>query len=120
MKCTNCGEETYVTYSSYGSIPLCSSCYEKREHTRLEEKSCDVKEASDFSKWRHCDMSELFWVHLGKYINEPNEHSLSLISMAFRWACHDNGGLANSFRNALKWAKIDLYTEQGKWKQNKT
>ena len=35
--------------------------------------------------------------------------------MAFRWACHDNKGLANSFSNALKWAKIDLYAEHEKW-----
>lgn len=64
-------------------------------------------------------MSELFWVHLGRYIKEPNEHSLSLMYMALLWACHDNGGLANSFRNALKMAKIDLYVELEKWRQNK-
>lgn len=119
MKCADCGAETYITYTSYGSIPLCDRCHDEREHARLEEKSHDIKEASDFSEWRHSDMSELFWIHLGKYIKEPNEHSLSLMYMAFRWACHDNGGLANSFRNALKWAKIDLYGELGKWSRNK-
>lgn len=119
MKCADCGAETYVTYTNYGSIPLCDRCHDEREHARLEEKSHDIKEASDFSEWRHSDMSELFWVHLGKYIKKPNEHSLSLMYMAFRWACHDNGGLANSFRNALKWAKIDLYGELEKWRRNK-
>ena len=31
----------------------------------------------------------------------------------------DNQGLANSFRNALKWAKIDLYAEQEKWAEKR-
>lgn len=119
MKCADCGTETYVTHTSYGSIPLCNRCLDEREHARLEEKSLDVKKASDFSGWRHRDMSELFWVHLERYIKEPNEHSLSLTYMALRWACHDNGGLANSFRNALKWAKIDLYVELERWRRNK-
>ena len=112
MKCADCRGQTYVTYTSYGSVPLCDDCYELREQARLEESSHNVKEASDFSKWKHSDMSQLFWVHLGKYVKEPNEHSISLMYMAYRWACHDNVGLANSFRNALKWANIDLYKER--------
>lgn len=116
MKCFDCGGQTYVTYTSYGSIPLCDDCYELREQARLEESSHNVKEASDFSKWKHSDMSQLFWVHLGKYVKVPNEHSISLMYMAYRWACHDNVGLANSFRNALKWANIDLYKERERWK----
>lgn len=119
MKCADCGVETYVSYTSYGSIPLCDKCYDEREHMRLEEKSREVKEASDFYKWRHRDLSELFWMHLGTYIKAPNEHSLSIMCMAYRWACHDNVGLANSFYNALKWAKIDLYGEQEKWRRKK-
>ena len=116
MKCADCGENTFVSYTEYGSIPLCNACFEKREHARLEKKSQNIKRASDFSGWKHGDMSELFWVHLGKYIKNPNEHSLSLMYMALRWACHDNGGLANSFHNALKWANIDLYKERERWK----
>lgn len=119
MKCADCGAETYVSYTSYGSIPLCDKCYDEREHMRLEEKSKEVKEASDFYKWRHRDLSELFWMHLGTYIKAPNEHSLSIMCMAYRWACHDNVGLANSFHIALKWAKIDLYGEQEKWRRKK-
>ena len=45
-----------------------------------------------FSEWRHGDMSELFWMHLGKYVKVPNERSVTLMLMAFRWACHDNQG----------------------------
>lgn len=123
MECADCGKYTHTTYSKYGNIALCDECANKRLHIELEEKSVNVRKASDFSCWRHDDMSELFWAHLGKYIKEPNEHSVTLMLMAYRWACHDNKVLANSFCNALKWAKIDLYTEQEKWierRRNKT
>lgn len=116
MKCADCGEETYT---SYDGSPLCDACREKREHARLEDRSETVHTASDFSGWKHRDLSELFWLHLGRYIKDPNEHSLSMMNMAYRWACHDNVGLANSFHNALKWAKIDLYTELEKWRRSK-
>lgn len=43
MKCADCGAETHVSYASYGSMPLCSKCYNEREHIRLEEKSREVK-----------------------------------------------------------------------------
>lgn len=119
MTCEDCGAVSFTSYAKYGSAVLCNDCYTKREHARLEEKSLDVKRASDFSGWKSGDMSELFWVHLGKYIKEPNAHSISIMNMAFRWACHDNGGLANSFWNALKWAKIDLHTELERWKNDK-
>lgn len=115
MECVDCGNHTSRIYSEHGYIALCDDCADKRLHVKLEEKSSDIQKASDFSAWKHGDMSELFWMHLGKYIKEPNEHSVTLMLMAFRWACHDNQGLANSFRNALKWAKIDLYAEQEKW-----
>lgn len=116
MNCVDCGKETYA---NYGGTPLCTACREKREHAVLEEKSKSIQKASDFSQWRHRDLSELFWIHLGKYVKEPNAHSLSMMNMAYKWACHDNVGLANSFNNALKWAKIDLYTELEKWQKRK-
>lgn len=37
---------------------------------------------------------------------------------ALSWACHDNHGISNSFYHALKWAGIDLYTEQKKWEKD--
>lgn len=43
MKCADCGAETYVSYTSYGSIPLCDKCYDEREHMRLEEKAEKLK-----------------------------------------------------------------------------
>lgn len=115
MECVDCGKYTYSINEKYGYIPLCDDCADKRLQAELDEKSRSIQKASDFSEWRHGDMSELFWMHLGKYVKEPNEHSVTLMLMAFRWTCHDNQGLANSFRNALKWAKIDLYAEQEKW-----
>lgn len=116
MKCFDCGKDTYTSYTRYNSIPLCESCVTKRDHEKLEEKSTEIKQPSDFRRWKPNDMSELFWMHLAQYIKEPNEHSIYLMNMAFMWACHDNVGLANSFSNALKWAKIDLYSERKKWK----
>lgn len=115
MECIDCGKYTYTIYGEHGNIALCKDCANKRYKSKIEEKSIGIKKASDFSDWKHGDMSELFWIHLGKYIKEPNEHSITLMFMAYRWACHDNSGLANSFHNALKWAKIDLYAEQQKW-----
>lgn len=60
-------------------------------------------------------MSELFWINLGKYIKEPNRRSLELMAIAYAWACHDNHGLSNSFKNAMKWAGVDLRKEQRMW-----
>ena len=65
--------------------------------------------------WDHGDMSELFWIHLGRYVKEPNPESLNYMDMAYRWACHDSHGLSNSFSHALKWAGIDLWAEDRKW-----
>lgn len=84
MKCADCGKYTYTIYSKYGNIALCDDCANKRLLAELEEKSTDVHKASDFSCWGHDDMSELFWTHLGKYIKEPNEHSVTLMLMAYR------------------------------------
>lgn len=62
-------------------------------------------------------MSELFWIHLGKYVKKPNEESINYMYMAYLWACHDSHGLSNSFKNAMKWAGIDIYTELNRWKK---
>lgn len=115
MECYDCGRHAVTSYGEFGGIVLCDDCFNKRLKSKVEEKSLSVHKSSDFSSWNHGDMSELFWMHLGKYIKEPNEHSLNLMYMAYLWACHDNRGLANSFCNALKWAKIDLYAEQERW-----
>lgn len=119
MICVDCGGHTSTIYGKYDGIPLCRECYHKRYQAELDAQSENLKKASDLSKWKSNDMSELFWMHLGKYINEPNERSLSIIGMAYRWACHDNHGLANSFSNAMRWAKINLLTEEKKWRNRK-
>lgn len=119
MVCFDCGKQTHTEYGKYDGAPLCDECYNRRYQKELNNRSKDLQEASDFSTWKGRDMSELFWMHLGEYVKEPNEHSLSLMNMAYRWACHDNHGLANSFSNALKWAKINLHTEERRWKSQR-
>lgn len=76
----------------------------------------NIHQASDFKAWNHTDMAGAFWVCLGRYIKNPNEHDLTVINAAYLWAVHDNHALANSFSHALKWAGIDLYTEMKKWR----
>lgn len=117
--CTDCHVYTYTHYAKYGNIPLCAECAAKRNQAEIEEKSKSLQKASDLAAWSHSDMSELFWMHLGRYIKSPNEHSLHMMIMAKRWANHDNHGLANSFEHALKWAKIDLYAEEEKWAERR-
>lgn len=37
------------------------------------------------------------------------------MAISYAWACHDNHGLSNSFKNAMKWAGVDLRKEQRLW-----
>ena len=89
--------------------------------SELIEKGKDTKRPSDFREWKHRDLSELFWSHLGTYSRSPNEHSLRIMERAFLWAVHDNNGLANSFLHAFKWVTggNDFYDEAVKrgWEQ---
>lgn len=119
MVCADCGGYTCTSYTKYDGVALCDKCYKQRYQNELNERSTRLTKPSDLSAWKSSDMSELFWMHLGKYVKEPNEYSLALMSMAYRWACHDNHGLANSFSNAMRWAKINLYTEEQKWRNRK-
>lgn len=116
--CADCEKPTYTMWGKYNTY-LCDECYEKRCQKELDKKSKSLTETADFKEWKNSDMSELFWMNLGKYVKEPNERSLEIIYMAYMWACHDNHGLANSFSHALKWAKIDLVKERNKWKNLK-
>lgn len=113
--CADCGGKSHTIYGEFGNEYLCSDCYNKRRQNKLIAKSEEIQECSDFQTWDHGDLSELFWIHLGRYVKEPNPESLSYMEMAYRWACHASHGLTNSFSNALKWACIDLHTESAKW-----
>lgn len=75
----------------------------------IEKRAEEIKKASDFVEWKHRDMSELFWICLGRYVKNPQKRDLDLMRMAYLWAVHDNHGLANSFSHAMKWAGVDLY-----------
>ena len=113
--CVDCGAPTNTYYSSVG--PLCDNCRKRRDEERLNEQAKSLTKCSDFKTWKSRDMSELFWIHISKYIKEPNAESYKYMEMAYRWACHADHGLSNSFRHALDWANIDLLTEWRRWKQ---
>ena len=112
MECIDCGKHTN-TY--YGRIALCKDCRERRKQEEVIEKSKTLTKCSDFKTWDSGDMSELFWIHLGRYVKEPNPESFHYMEMAFRWACHADHGMSNSFAHALKWANIDLLEEYRRW-----
>lgn len=107
--CVDCGNKTNTLLSGIGY--LCHDCRRRRKQEEVIEKSKTLEKCSDFKVWDSGDMSELFWIHLGRYVKEPNKESLYFMELAYRWACHDNHGIANSFRHALEWAGIDLLTE---------
>ena len=113
--CVKCGKPCNTIYSTVGY--LCLDCRQKMYEDKVLEKSKALTKPSDLKDWDHGDMSELFWIHLGKYIKEPTLESLNYMDMAYRWACHDSHGLSNSFSHALKWAGIDLYEEDLKWRE---
>ena len=111
--CIRCGAPTYTFVSGIGHLG--KECRDKANQERVLEKSKTLTKCSDFKEWDSGDMSELFWIHLGRYVKDPNPESLNYMEMAYRWACHDNHGISNSFRHALKWAGIDLWTESKRW-----
>lgn len=114
MKCYFCGEHTITSRyckETEGYVPICDDCEDRRDRAKIEEQLKSVHRASDFKDWKKRDMSEAFWIHLGKYQKHPNKHSLAIIRRAYLWACHDDHGLSNSFYNAMKWCKLDLSTE---------
>lgn len=118
--CHDCGRGacsfTLVRDKQAGKIiSLCNECFDKREKDKLMEKAASVSKCSDFKEWSGRDLSELFWVHLGIYQKDPNPKSYKIIEMAYRWACHADHGLSNSFRHAMKWAGIDILTEYKRW-----
>ena len=111
--CEACGKTITdgSIHSKYGVV--CSgACYDHLREKKLEAAAKVIEKPSDFEEWEGQNMSEIFWIHLGKYVTRPNKYSLSLMRNAYSWAMHANHGLSNSFRNALKWAKIDIWREK--------
>lgn len=113
MECIDCGKYTYTTYHGIGA--LCPACAKQRTQNRILEDSKSVVNCESFKNWDSGDMSELFWIHLGRYVKEPNQESINMMYMAYMWACHTSHGISNSFRHALEWAKIDIYAEHSRW-----
>ena len=93
------------------AIGLCWNCHEKHHYETIETNLKSVEKPYHFKEWDHGDMSDAFWLHLGKYKKHPNKKSLSVMLNAWHWACHDSHGLSSSFKHALKWCGIDIYVE---------
>lgn len=107
--CNICGAKANTTYMEYGGKIMCDNCYKQVRDNDILKRSQMLQKCSDLQSWSGEDMSQLFWIHLGKYIKEPNEESKAYMRMVYNWACHANHALSNSISNALKWAKIKLY-----------
>ena len=113
-KCDMCDKKTYSRIGEYVNgkhMMLCDECYKKRHYEIIEKNLESVKTPNHFKYWDRGDMSDAFWLHLGKYRKHPNQKSLSVIKNAWYWACHDNHGLSSSFAHALEWCGINLFTE---------
>ena len=115
MKCEVCGAypRSYTQISENGqSRIVCTDCVRKLKASKIERDLKAVKEPKDFATWAKADMSEAFWVHLGRYKKKPNKRSLEIMYVALLWAYHDDHGLSNSFNHALKWCGISIHREQ--------
>lgn len=111
--CEACGKITTNSSIHFEYGIVCSgNCYDWLREKKLEAAAKAIEKPSDFKEWEGQNMSEIFWIHLGKYVKHPNKYSLSLMRNAYSWAMHADHGLSNSFRNALKWAKIDIWKEK--------
>lgn len=90
---------------------VCWACYKEHKNDDIERRLNYINNTSDFKNWEMRDMSEAFWIHLGKYQKNPNKKSLNIMCMAYGWACHADHGLSNSFRHALDWCGIKFSKE---------
>ena len=112
--CEFCGKKTHTLCfnENLGRYAhTCRECREKQYEEKVEAKAETVQRPADFKTWSKQDMSEAFWLHLGRYKKKPNRKSLNVMYTALLWAYHDDHGLSNSFKHALKWCGIDLYAE---------
>lgn len=113
-RCSKCGCELVEPWFGYGDT-LCRACTEKRNQERIAERGKSLKDFTDLANWTSKDLSELFWMHLGQYVKEPTAEGYDILSLVYRWASHDDFGLASSFKHALDWAKVDLLVERKRW-----
>lgn len=118
-KCAVCGTYEDVYYTRFSekeqqNVSMCETCKTKHDKDLIEKRLVQVESARDFKEWSSEDMSEAFWIHLGKYQKRPNKYSLSIMIRAFTWACHADHGLSNSFDNAMRWCGIDWANEKNR------
>lgn len=115
MICPMCKKETSISSSAKidgNFVSLCLECSKKHHYATIETNLESVEHPSHFRDWDMGDMSDAFWMHLGKYKNHPNKRSLTIMRLAFLWACHADHGLSSSFHHALEWCGIDLNKER--------
>lgn len=112
-QCQICGEKTNRIYGSEGYY--CEKCYNKLEQQRILQRyeKEKINSVSDLIKggWSAETISELFWIHLGRYQKYPNQKSWDVLYTTFAWAKHSDHALSNSMRHALEWCKIDLLSD---------
>lgn len=85
---------------------------DNNELTWFEKQGLQTKEPADFETWRGQDLSELFWLTLGRYVKTPTNEGKELMKRIFYWACHSDHALSNSITHALKWANINLWGDE--------
>lgn len=114
MKCYICKKEicgSRLETIDGKLVDICSECSKKRRYATIETNLQSVEKPYHFKDWDHGDMSDAFWLHLGRYQKHPNQKSLSVMKNAWFWACHASHGLSSSFTHALDWCGIDLFKE---------
>lgn len=112
--CYMCKQKTNISIGAKidgDLVDLCPECSKRYHYATIETNLEFVEKPSHFKDWDHGDMSDAFWLHLGRYKKHPNQKSLSVMKNAWYWACHASHGLSSSFTHALDWCGIDLFEE---------
>ena len=59
-------------------VNICSECDKKIHNDEIEQNLSVVTNARDFKNWDSSDLTDAFWMHLGRYKNHPNKKSLKI------------------------------------------
>lgn len=106
MICEHCGKDTNTRYNG-----LCEECHKNLNRQRVEKLIETAKKPSDYKEFSADDLSDAFWISLGRYMKHPNKRDLARMYDMFLWACHDSHAQSRNFSHALEWCNIDLWVE---------
>ena len=70
MKCYICKKEiccSRLEKIDGKLVDICFECSKKRKYATIETNLESVERPYHFKDWDHGDMSDAFWLHLGKY-----------------------------------------------------